>query len=118
MLTPVSACSPFSPQPRAEACALLVFGVHRVLHTLAPTYLLSIGADAADEEGLSLAQRLQQLVKRCLQEGMHVELLTRCEAQLGGPAHHCCMEPTKGSAAPAVGVPMAKDHTAAISQEQ
>lgn len=29
-------------------------------------HLLSVGADAADKEGLCLAQRLQELVKGCL----------------------------------------------------
>lgn len=71
------------------------------------TYLLGIGADAADEEGLGLAQCLQQLVKRCLEEEeIHMELLTRCVAQWGGLGHRC-MELTKGFATPAVEGPMA-----------
>jgi hypothetical protein len=92
--------------PRSDP--FIFHGTHRVLHSLTCTYLLGIGADAADEEGLGLAQCLQQLVKRCLEEeGIHMELLTRCAAQWGGLGHHCCMEPTKGLATPSVGGPMA-----------
>lgn len=92
--------------PRSEP--FLLCGTHRVLHTLACTYLLGIGADAADEEGLGLAQCLQQFVKRCLEEeGMLMGLLTSCVAHWGGPGHRCCMKLTKGFAAPAVGELMA-----------
>lgn len=70
-----------------------------MLCTLACTYLLRVGANAADEEGLGLAQRLQQLVKRCLgEEGMHMDLLP-------GAGLHCCVQLTKGSATPAEGAP-------------
>lgn len=124
MLVPVPAYGFLAPSLGPRSDPFILCGTHRVLRTPACTYLLGIGANAADEEGLGLAQCLQQFVQRCLEEeGMHMGLLTSCVAHWGGPGHCCCMKPTEGFAAPAVGAPWLTkdsfgvgDYTAAILQ--
>lgn len=106
MLVPVPAYDFLGPSMGPRSDPFILCGPHRVLHMLACTYLLGIGANAADEEGLGLAQCLQQFVKRCLEEeGMHMGLLTRRMAHWGRPGHHCCMKLTNSFEAPAVGAP-------------
>lgn len=54
------------------------------------THLLSVGANAADEEGLCLPQRLQELVKGCLgkeKEGVLLGPPEPCLSVGGGPGH-------------------------------